>query len=443
MSEWKKVKLGDICNFVKGEIGIAKAQAGEYPLVVTGKERKTCDFFQFDTKAVCIPLVSSAGHGKAALNYVHYQEGKFALGSILVAVIPQDENIINAQFLHLYLSRLKDLLLVPLMKGTANVSLSVALIKNIEISLPKIERQIEIVNLFNQIDLDHQELTKENTNQKNYLIKLRQAILQEAIEGKLTVVWRVNNPVCLGNPEYDAAALLKTIKTEKQKLIAEGKIKKEKPLAPINPDDVPFTLPDGWVWVRLGGVTHIFAGYSFESYDFRVSDGIKCIKITNAGVGRLVETEDYLPDLFKEKYVDFIVKKGDLIIALTRPYISEGLKISVCPMSYDNSLLNQRVAAIRNIFGINFQYAYLFMTSDIVLKGYKNKFEKVNLQPNLRMSDLTGLAIPLPPLAEQQAIVERVDRLLATVNALEQQVQARKTYAEQLMQAVLKEAFAS
>ena len=94
----------------------------------------------------------------------------------------------------------------------------------------------------------------EISNQQTYLTKLRQAILQEAIEGKLTAGWRVKNPVEKGNPNTDAAALLETIKTEKQKLIAEGKIKKEKPLTPINPDDVPFCLPDGWVWVRLGEV---------------------------------------------------------------------------------------------------------------------------------------------------------------------------------------------
>jgi len=124
-------------------------------------------------------LVSSAGHGKASLNYVHYQEGKFALGSILVAVIPIDEKILNPQFLHIYLQYLKDSLLVPLMKGTANVSLSVALIKNIEISLPKIERQIQTVNLFNQVD----ELKKENLIQKNYLDQLSQVILWEITEG--------------------------------------------------------------------------------------------------------------------------------------------------------------------------------------------------------------------------------------------------------------------
>ena len=103
MSNWQKVTLDKLCFFEKGKTGLAKAIPGDYPLVTTSAERKTNDFYQFDTKAVCIPLVSSTGHGHASLNYVHYQEGKFALGTILVALIPKDETILNAQFLHLYL----------------------------------------------------------------------------------------------------------------------------------------------------------------------------------------------------------------------------------------------------------------------------------------------------------------------------------------------------
>jgi len=103
-------------------------------------------------------------------------------------------------------------------------------------------------------------LLDELSNQQTYLTQLRQAILQEAIEGKLTADWRVKNPVQRGNPDYDAQALLATIKTEKQKLMADGKIKKEEPLAPINPDDVPFALPEGWVWVRLGEIIKISSG---------------------------------------------------------------------------------------------------------------------------------------------------------------------------------------
>jgi len=82
------------------------------------------------------------------------------------------------------------------------------------------------------------------------------------------------------------------------------------------------------------------------------------------------------------------------------------------------------------------------MITDLVLNSYKEKFEKANLQPNLRMGDLTDLLVPLPPLVEQQAIVARVDSLMATIDALEAQVTERKEQARQLMQAVLREAFA-
>ena len=102
MSKWEFIELAELCDLEKGKTGLMKAVPGEYPLVATGKERRTCDSYQFDTEAVCIPLVSSTGHGHASLKYVHYQEGKFALGTILVAVIPKDKNVLNAQFLHLY-----------------------------------------------------------------------------------------------------------------------------------------------------------------------------------------------------------------------------------------------------------------------------------------------------------------------------------------------------
>jgi type I restriction enzyme S subunit len=442
MSEWRKVKLGDICNFVKGEIGIAKAQAGEYPLVVTGKERKTCDFFQFDTKAVCIPLVSSAGHGKAALNYVHYQEGKFALGSILVAVIPQDENIINAQFLHLYLSRLKDLLLVPLMKGTANVSLSVALIKNIEISLPKIENQIEIVSLFNQIDLDHQELIKENINQKTCLTKLRQAILQEAIEGQLTADWRVNNPVCLGDPNTDAAALLATIKAEKQKLITEGKIKKEKPLAPINPDDVPFALPDGWVWVRLGEIANLagrigWKGLTASEY---TKEGPLFLSVHSLNYGAYVDFRDafHISQKRYDESPEIMLQVDDILICKDGAGIG---KLGVIGELPTETTINSSLLLIRRQHKINAKYLYYSLVSPFFQRIVNSRLMGATT-PHLYQRDIVSFLVSLPPLAEQQAIVERVDRLLNHINALEQQVTERKHHAEQLMQAVLKEAFA-
>ena len=79
------IKLGNYCDFIKGAIGIQKAIPGEYPLVVTAENRLSHNEYQFDDTAILIPLVSSTGHGHASINRLHYQEGKFALGTILCA----------------------------------------------------------------------------------------------------------------------------------------------------------------------------------------------------------------------------------------------------------------------------------------------------------------------------------------------------------------------
>lgn len=186
MSEWKKVKMGDICRIVKGTTGIASAEPGEYPLVVTAEERKTCSSYQFDQEAVCIPLVSSSGHGKKSLKNVHYQSGKFALGTILCAVIPNNPEQLDTRFLHQYLQFYKDTILVPLMKGAANVSLSMKDIAAVEIPLPPIEKQRELSDLFITLQENQKNRAAETEKQFEYTKQLRQNILQDAIEGKLT-----------------------------------------------------------------------------------------------------------------------------------------------------------------------------------------------------------------------------------------------------------------
>lgn len=87
-----------------------------------------------------------------------------------------------------------------------------------------------------------------------------------------------------------AGILLEKIKAEKEWLVNEGKVKKQKPLEPIREDEIPYEVPKGWEWCKLGTVMHIFAGNSFKSSAFNNSTGVKCIKITNAGVGKFIET---------------------------------------------------------------------------------------------------------------------------------------------------------
>jgi type I restriction enzyme S subunit len=283
---------------------------------------------------------------------------------------------------------------------------------------------------FFSVQFNSKNITTELSHQLTLVKKLRQQLLQDAVQGKLVE----QNP-----KDEPASELLKKIKTEKAKLIEEKKLKKEKELPLIKPEEIPFEIPKNWVWCRLGEISDFISGSNFDSTDFGKGIGAKCIKITNAGVGEVIETDDVLPIDFIEKFKSYLVFEDDLILALTRPYIADGLKISKCPASYNLSLLNQRVAVIRANYVCQ-DYVYQFLRSDYVLKKYKSLFEGKGQQPNLKKEDVTELLIPLPPLFEQNRIVQKLDELMLYCNELEGSIKQSESQNEKLLQQVLREA---
>ena len=141
----RPIRLGDLCTMVRGTSPTLKTLPGPYPLVVTADFRRTADAWQIEGPAVCIPLISSTGHGDAALHRVHYQEGQFALANLLVALLPRDPNTCSAKYLYHLLMTRKDELFVPLMLGTANVSLKERDIAAVEVTLPPMAEQRRVV----------------------------------------------------------------------------------------------------------------------------------------------------------------------------------------------------------------------------------------------------------------------------------------------------------
>src|SRR5258708_34802300 len=133
---YETYRIEDVCTLIKGTYSSTKTEPGEFPLVVTAGYRRSSNTYQLTSPAVCIPLISSTGHGDAALHRVHYQEGKFALADLLVALLPNDTSLCNAKYLYHLLMVQKDELLVPLMQGTANGSLKDQNIADVEISFP-------------------------------------------------------------------------------------------------------------------------------------------------------------------------------------------------------------------------------------------------------------------------------------------------------------------
>ena len=468
MSEWKKVKVGDICKIVKGTTGIASAEPGQYPLVVTAEERKTCSTYQFDCEAVCIPLVSSSGHGKKSLKNVHYQSGKFALGTILCAVIPNNPQELDARYLHQYLQFYKDIILVPLMKGAANVSLSMKDILAVEFPLPPIERQRELSNLFVSFQEKQKELSAEYEKQTEYAKLLRQNILQQAIEGKLTADWRNQNPVQKGNPDYDAEALFEQIQKgevspslqpasqfsatpsprgkapktpENSREFLEEKLDSErkrtnnarsKSLAPITDEEKTFEIPAGWKWVRLGEIGNWASGAtpSKSELTYYVNGTIPWLRTGDLNDNVISS----LPITITEKALnECSLRLNPIDSVLIAMY---GATIGKVGILKTQATTNQACCACIPYQSNFSQYLFYLL---IALREYFKEKSWGAAQPNISKEIIIKTPFALPSLKEQEEIVNKVETLLAKLTTLENQIQDRKSLSEKLAFGIIKE----
>ncbi len=432
---WKKVKLGDICTITKGATGIMKSIPGNYPMVVLGEQDKTHNEYQFDAKAVIIPLISSTGHGSATMKRVKYAEGKFALGTILCAAIPKDEKIVSAKYLQIYLHENRDSLLVPLMKGAANVTLSIKKLFDVEILIPSLLEQEAIVK--KQKDLSEREglLKDEITQQKKLLSQLKQSILQDAISGKLTEQWRAENP----NTE-PASELLKRIKAEKHKLIKEGKIRKEKPLAPITENEIPFEIPETWEWCRLGDLCSKTGSGSTPKGGRSVypSSGIYFLRSQNVyNDGIILEGVAYISQATHDKMEGTKVQSNDLLLNITGGSIG---RCAIVPNEIKEANINQHVAIIRLI-----DSSLVYYVHSVIISVYFYKMIEAAQtgagREGLPKNKMDNILLPIPPKDEIEAIVTIVCNKLSLGTNIEAQIKENQSKAEMLSKSILSKIF--
>jgi len=305
----------------------------------------------------------------------------------------------------------------------------------IEIKLPNLIEQKKINKYFDSFEQELSELKSELYNQQLYNSQLKQAILQEAISGQLTAEWRKQNPIQKGNPDTDAAALLAKIKAEKQQLIADGKLKKEKPLPPISPDEIPFSLPDSWVWCRTSDACFAIVDCPHSTPQYK-EEGKNCIDTTCFDEeGIIKKTRKVDQQIFIERNQRLEPLPGDIV------YSREGIigQAVILPEG-QRFCLGQRVMLFRPWKYIPSKIFRLIVVSPFfrqqIIKNHKGMGAK-----HINMKDLRSALIPLPPSAEQKAIVEKVDYLMKIIDQLEAQIKHRKQLAEDLMQTVLREAF--
>lgn len=433
-----KHTLNDLCNFEKGKTGIQKAIPGEYPLVVTGSERKSSSDYQFDCEAVCVPLVSSTGHGHKSINYIHYQSGKFALGTILVALIPKDRELLSAEYLREYLLAYKEEKIVSLMKGGANVTLPIKALMNLSVEVPSIKKQREIVDKVKKV---RHLITQTNENYdltQDKLAALKSSLISEAIRGKL---------VPQDPKDESAEKLLEKIKLRQKQWIKseklinnreastiENKLTKISKLIPSFPDE---TIPSSWVWSRLIETCCAVVDCHNKTAPY-TNQGIPLVRTTDIKNGRLNLTSvKYVgEDTYKYWSRRLPPAPGDLLFTREAPVGEAAIipeNVTLC--------MGQRMLLIRPFNEYLDNKYLLYVLSDKNFLKRISKKQIGNTVKHLRVGDVENVYIPLPPLEEQKRIVERVDMLMQVCEKQKKNIIDAKDKLEQLHQAILREMF--
>jgi len=425
-----KVKIGDLFELEKGSLQSSKCTAGEYDFITASKEWKTHNEYSHDTEALIFAAMASGSLGRT-----HYVNGKFITSDLCYILTPKDSKKypINLKFYHFVFNSLRDEIVKNTKSGTSKESINQTNLKKYEIPYFDIAQQNIWIERLLQTKSIKEDLEEEIQTQQELLKKLRQSILQEAIEGKLTKEWREKNP-----DVESASVLLEKIKQEKEQLVKEKKIKKQKSLPPISEDEKPFEIPESWEWCRLGDIGFALRGKSpkYDKNSSLLAINQKCVRWGHVD---LTHGKGIKKDWFDTLDTSILTQQNDILVNST----GEGTigRAALIDFQTINYIYDSHVLLFRSIFMSSY-YIMKFINSDLGQKQIDDsKGAKSTKQTELGVEKLRALKIPLPPRKEQKEIVKKIENLFAVCDALEKEVQSSKKSSEQLMQAVLKEAF--
>ena len=232
--------------------------------------------------------------------------------------------------------------------------------------------------------------------------ELKSSILQLAVQGRLVE----QRP-----EEGTAEELYRQIQEEKQCLIKEGKIKKEKPLPEITEDEVPFDIPESWKWVRLGNIST----YSQKKEKIVASDITKDMWLLDLEdiekeTGRIIQKSTIVNRKVNGDKVRF--NKGQILYSKLRPYLK---KVLVAP---ENGISTPEIVPFSMYGRINPEYIVVVLTCPHVDFAINSVTYGVKM-PRVGTETMCNLLVPLPPLAEQKRIVAKIEELLPYIDRYE------------------------
>ena len=286
-------------------------------------------------------------------------------------------------------------------KGTAMPGLSSQTLHQMVVPLPSLAEQKRIVAKIEELLplVDRYAAAYEKLEQFNakFPEDMKKSILQYAIQGKL-VEQRAE--------EGTGEELYQQIQTEKQHLIAEKKIKKEKPLAEISEDEIPFDIPESWKWVRWGNLSFsIQYGYNAPA---KQAGRIKMVRISDIQNGKVIWDSVPFCDIRDEDLSTYLLAENDILFARTGGTVGKSYIVKEIPEEaiYAGYLIRTRYSDM-----LCPEYLYYFMQTHLYWIQLRNG-TIATAQPNCNGQTLSKMILPLPPLAEQKRIVAKIEELL-------------------------------
>lgn len=298
-------------------------------------------------------------------------------------------------------------------KGIAIQGLSSGALHNLTVPLPPLEEQKRIVakieELMPFVEQYAKASTRLNTLNASFPEQMKKSILQQAVMGKLVPQDPNDEP---------ASVLLKKIAEEKQKLIKEGKIKKQKALPAITEDEVPFDIPESWEWVKLNEIIENppANGFSPKGVDYQTDYKNLTLTATTSGTFK-ADAFKYV-NITKEQAEKYFLKKDDILIqrSNSRELVGTACLYTEGPDKYIYPDLMMRIHALDGIWP---QYLIMTLQSPYV-RGYyqQNASGSSQSMPKINQSIVGNTLIPIPPLHEQKKIVQTVNKLIPTLSSL-------------------------
>jgi type I restriction modification DNA specificity domain protein (fragment) len=270
------------------------------------------------------------------------------------------------------------------------------------IPLPPLTEQQQIVAKLNQLlsEIDNLKTQEQAllAAQNAFPKKLRAALLQAAVQGELNE-----------RTDENARDLLTAIQTEKTALQKTGKLKKDKPLAAISEEEIPFAIPENWVWVRLGDIADISSGATPDAKDLSKEGNIPYFKVSDMNAP---ENQKYMV-------------KAENFLSVNAEYKTIPVNSIIYPKNGGALLTNKRrITTAECLIDLNTGYcAPIIVNVDYVYLWFFTvnfgDFYTGTAVPTVNAGTIKNLLIPLPPLTEQQRIVAKLEALLAEIEILE------------------------